>query len=726
MRTLGWCSLRAWSLANLFVVSGILALAQTAHAEPGASDWIDYGQGQIRLVSATTGVVGEDLLLGLQYKIAPGWEIYWRSPGEAGLPTTIGWQGSTNLEIATIQWPLPGRFKIFGIDTFGYKNEVVLPIPARVIEPGDSTDIRAAVNFQTCKEQCVLHDVVLNLSLPLAGEPSKLSSLINRYRAKVPTQEVGFGLAVERAEIVEVSGAQLVQVVATSAVPFAAPDVLVEGPKDYRFLPPTVRITDDGSRAVLQVPVELSLLGNEETKVPLVGNDLVLTLVDGGRAVEQVLVATAGQPENVSFLPLFVVLGLALLGGLILNIMPCVLPVLSIKLLGVVKYGGGESRPVRRSFLASAAGILFAFVVLATFLVGLQAAGIAVGWGIQFQQPLFIIAMTLLIMLFAANMWGFFDVVLPPRLLALANRLPGGRTARSEGLAGSFGTGVFATIMATPCSAPFLGTAIGFALTRGTVETYLIFAALGAGMAVPYLLVAAVPLLATKLPKPGAWMVTVRRILGLALAGTAAWLLSILGGQLGALAAFIVGGLMFATIAVLWARKRYPAHVIRRVTPAAVLALGIVAMLSPQWVDARREVAEKASVATWQAFAPESIPGLVDGGKIVFVDVTADWCVTCLVNKKLVLDRGRAAMILNHPDVVAMQADWTNPDSMISEYLANFNRFGIPFNAVYGPDAPNGLVLPELLNEARVLEAVRRAAGRDLVAGQLVNAPPLP
>ncbi|MEQ8249587.1 MAG: protein-disulfide reductase DsbD family protein [Alphaproteobacteria bacterium] len=700
---------------------GILALAQTAHSEPGTSDWIDYGQGQIRLVSATTGVVGEDLLLGLQYKIAPGWEIYWRSPGEAGLPTTIDWQGSTNLDTTTIQWPLPGRFKIFGIDTFGYKNEVVLPIPARVVEPGGPTDIRAAVNFQTCKEQCVLHDVVLNLTLPPGGEPSNLTSLINRYKARVPTQEVGFGLAVERVEIVEVSGGQLVQVVATSAVPFAEPDVLVEGPRDYRFLPPKVRITDNGTRAVLQVPIELSLLGSEETKPPLVGTDLVLTLVDGGRAVEQGLVATAGQPENVSFLPLFVVLGLALLGGLILNIMPCVLPVLSIKLLGVVKHGGGESRPVRRSFLASAAGILFAFVVLATFLVGLQSAGIAVGWGIQFQQPLFIVAMTLLITLFASNMWGFFDVVLPPRLLALANRLPGGGTARSEGLAGSFGTGVFATIMATPCSAPFLGTAIGFALTRGTVETYLIFAALGAGMAVPYLLVAAVPVLATKLPKPGAWMVTVRRILGLALAGTAAWLLSILGGQLGAPTAVMVGGLMLATVAALWARRRYPVHVVRRLTPAAVLALGITAMLGPQWVDARIEMAESAPVATWQAFEPELIPGLVASGKVVFVDVTADWCVTCLVNKKLVLDRGQAARLLNHPDMIAMQGDWTNPDERITNFLATFNRFGIPFNAVYGPDAPNGLVLPELLNEARVLKTVRRAAGRDLLAENIAT-----
>ncbi|MEQ8246646.1 MAG: hypothetical protein RID42_03110 [Alphaproteobacteria bacterium] len=203
--------------------------------------------------------------------------------------------------------------------------------------------------------------------------------------------------------------------------------------------------------------------------------------------------------------------------------MPCVLPVLSVKLLGVVKHGGGERGPVRRSFLASAAGILFAFVVLATFLVGLQAVGVAVGWGIQFQQPLFIVAMTLLITLFAANMWGLFDVVLPSRLAALATKLPGGRSTDGEGLAGSFGTGIFATILATPCSAPFLGTAVGFALTRGTFETYLIFSALGAGMAIPYLLVASVPALATKLPRPGAWMVTVKRILGLALITAPSW-----------------------------------------------------------------------------------------------------------------------------------------------------------------------------------------------------------
>lgn len=178
---------------------------------------------------------------------------------------------------------------------------------------------------------------------------------------------------------------------------------------------------------------------------------------------------------------------------------------------------------------------------------------------------------------------------------------------------------------------------------------------------------------------------------------------------------------MLAAVAVLWARNRYPAQSIRRVAPAAVLALGIAAMLTPQWVDARTEAADKVDGAIWQAFRPEAIPGLVADGKVVFVDVTADWCVTCLVNKKLVLDRGRAALILRHPDVVAMQGDWTNPNERIASYLTSFNRFGIPFNAIYGPDAPNGLLLPELLNEARVLETIRKAAGRDLLADDVAT-----
>ena len=691
----------------------LAATAAAAFAQQAASDWVDYDQGRVRLISATTGVGGGGLLLGLQYDIAPGWEIYWRTPGEAGFPTTIDWAGSGNLVDPVIAWPAPGRFEIFGLDTLGYADEVVLPIAARAPQTDAPVLLRAAINFLTCREICVPHDIALSLELPGGGGISEFAGLINRYQSQVPKRDPGFGLSIERSEIVNGVDGRLLQVVARSAVPFTAPDVFVEGPEAYTFSPPEVRIGEGGLRAVLQLPVSFSSLGGGPDTPNLLGGTLVLTLVDGPRAVEQAMATTLGQAESTSFLPLATILLLALLGGLVLNVMPCVLPVLSLKLMGLVSHGGGERGPVRRSFLASSAGIVFAFLILATALVALRSAGVAIGWGIQFQQPLFIIAMVVIITLFTANTWGFFELALPQWVSGLTVRGAGGAPVNPHGLGSSFGSGVFATILATPCSAPFLGTAIGFALARGPGEIYAIFAALGVGMAAPFLLVAAVPALATKLPRPGAWMVRVKQLLGLALAGTAVWLLTILAFQVSILAASVVAALMAAVLAVLWGR-RFLTQAVTRFAPAAIAGLAVVVFVSPQWAGGR--VADSAlGGSVWQPFDEAAIPGLLEEGKIVFVDVTAEWCVTCIVNKKLVLDRGEAARLLRSDSVVAMQADWTNPDERIADYLARNNRFGIPFNIIYGTVAPNGLILPELLNEDVVMETFKQAAGRELV-----------
>ncbi len=694
--------------------SSAQASSAQASSAQASSEWVEYGQGRVRLVSATTGTTGEDLLLGLQYEIAPGWEIYWRTPGEAGFPTTIDWTGSENVSDAVISWPVPGRFQIFGLDTFGYKDAVVLPIPARVARPAEGAQIRALINFLTCQETCVPHDISLEMDLPGGGGNSEYAALINRYEALVPTRDGGFGLSISRSELVDGSDEGLLQVVALSQIPFTNVDLFVEGPEEYQFAPPDVRISADGLRAVLQVPIALSSFGTIGTPPPLLGNELTLTVVDGGRAFEQTLRTSLGQSEATNFLPFFSIILLAFVGGLILNVMPCVLPVLSIKLLGMVSHGGGNAGEVRRSFLATSAGILFAFLALGTFLVILRSAGAAVGWGIQFQQPLFVVTMILVITLFAANMWGMFEIALPQWVSNLTVRGDGGAPRNPHSVGSSFGSGVFATILATPCSAPFLGTAIGFALSRGTVDIYAIFAALGVGMSSPFLIVSALPKLATKLPKPGRWMDTVKKIMGFALAATALWLLSVLAFQVSFLSAYIVSGLMVATVAVLWGR-RYLSQALRQAAPASVVVLAVLAYLTPQFADASSENSVNGVIA-WQPFDEAAIPLLVADGKTVFVDVTAEWCITCQVNKRLVLNRGEVAQLLNSDNVVAMQADWTKPDEAIAAYLASFSRFGIPFNVIYGSVAPNGLTLPELLKTNVVMDTFTRASGQDLLA----------
>jgi suppressor for copper-sensitivity B len=389
--------------------------------------------------------------------------------------------------------------------------------------------------------------------------------------------------------------------------------------------------------------------------------------------------------------------------------MPCVLPVLSIKLLNVVSHGGAARRVVRGNFLASAAGIVASFLVLAAVLVGLKASGHTIGWGIQFQSPAFLIFMALLLVLFAANLWGWFAIDLPYRL---STAVADAQVAAPENRWGAFLTGALATLLATPCSAPFLGTAVGFALASGPAEIFAVFAALGVGLALPYLVVAALPALAQRMPRPGRWMVVLRRVLGVALVGTAVWLLSVLEAQIGWRGTAALAALLAVLVGFLWV-VREAGERRRVVRLAGVAALAVVAFALPSRFSPPAETASAA--AGWQAWDRGEIDRLVAAGEVVLVDVTADWCITCQVNKSLVLTRGAVAERLAGTAgarVVAMRADWTRPDPRIAEYLASFGRYGIPFNVVYGPAAPGGIPLPELLTSDAVLAAFERAAGR--------------
>jgi suppressor for copper-sensitivity B len=683
-------------------------LAATAHAEL-ATPWSTTEHTQVRLIAATTGTgAAANVPLGLHFRMAKGWKIYWRSPGDAGFPPRPDWAGSQNLASATLAWPAPRRFSVFGFETLGYYDEVVLPVTATVAEPGKPLDLKAKVDFLTCDEICIPYTVNLALSVPagLAGASPHVH-LVNRFAAQVPGDGRGVGITIERADLVNGTTTPALRITAASTQPFAAPDVFIEGPNELAFAKPKVTLGDQGRRAVLEV----AIYGLKELKSGLVGIPLTLTLVDGARAVERALpvgVAPAGgtAEAGVSLAPILL---FALLGGFLLNLMPCVLPVLSLKLLGVVGHGGGEVRTVRLSFLASAAGILASFAVLAGGLIAVKATGAAVGWGIQFQHPWFLIALTLVITLFACNLWGFFEIGLPRWIADL-----GEKSSHVHGLGGHFLTGAFATLLATPCSAPFLGTAVGFALARGVGEIVAVFMTLGLGLALPYLAVAVAPGIATRLPRPGPWIARLKALLGVALAATAAWLVSVLAAQAGAPTALVIALIVVAIGTVLWLRHRRP----ERLGSAAAIAtavLAAVAFLAPSGLatlTAPPAAPQKTQVDFWHPFDQARISALVAAGKTVFVDVTADWCLTCQVNKSLVLTKGEVVKRLTSDGVVAMQADWTRPNDAIARYLAEFGRYGIPFNAVYGPGAPQGIVLSEILTSGEVLAALNQANGK--------------
>ncbi|HVG82768.1 MAG TPA: protein-disulfide reductase DsbD domain-containing protein [Methylomirabilota bacterium] len=676
-------------------------MAVPAHA--AASAWAEGDQASLRLVSAADAVGSEAALaMGLQVRLKPTWKIYWRSPGDAGLPPEIDWSGSGNVASAAFRWPVPHRFTLFGLDTFGYEGEVVLPLTVRLAKPGEAADLKAHVRYLVCDPQiCVPAEAQLSLALPAGpAAPAIEADLIQRFVAEVPGDGSEDGLRLGRVATGRVRDAAGLIVEAQATPPFAAPDLIVEGPSSLRFSAPVVSLSDGGRRARFEIAAEAV----EKDAPELAGLPLTLTLYDGKRALE-----AAVRPDAAASGPaLPSILALALLGGFILNFMPCVLPVLALKLLGVVGQGGRERAAIRVSFLASAAGILFSFLILAAALIALKSAGAAIGWGIQFQQPIFLAGLAVVLVLFAANLFGLFHVPLPAWLGGAAT--PG--RGHGHSLAGAFAAGAFATLLATPCSAPFLGTAVGFALARGAPEILMIFTALGLGLAAPWLLVAAFPRLAQALPRPGRWMLWLKGALGVALLAAAVWLVSVLDLQIGRAAAFAVALLLAGTLLALALPRVLP----RRwhgAAPAMVAVLALAAIVVPALVPvvAAAPEAEAEAAGPWRSFAEREIAGLVAAGNLVFVDVTADWCLTCQANKRLVLNSEQIQGLLGAPDLVAMRADWTRPDPAIAAYLAAFGRYGIPFDAVYGPGAPDGIVLPELLTKDAVRHALRKAGG---------------
>ena len=589
--------------------------------------------GRIALVAAIQSAGGAPVVqAGLSFHLNPGWKIYWRTPGDAGYPPALTWDRSRNIGNPVLSWPAPHRNVEAGLQSIGYTGDVIFPLTIPVPHPGQPVHLDVDVDYLACEKICVPLNAALMLDLPAGdAQPSPHAHLLAQASAQIPGDPARMGWRIHPAHMID--GALVVEV--DSDTPLSHPDLLVEDQAQTSPARPDVRM--DGPHVTFTIPA---------APANWAGQSLTLTLVDDDRSAQFSATPTLSSAHPVGSLGLMALVALA--GGFILNLMPCVLPILSLKILALLSHSGGQRRRARAGFLASSAGILTSFLGLAVTLIALRQAGHAVGWGLQFQQPVFLILMIALLSIFAANLWDLFHIPLPGWV--------GGLGTGQDSLSSHFLTGLCATLLATPCSAPFVGTAIGFALARGPMEILTVFLSLGLGMAAPFLAVAAWPQLAVRLPHPGPWMNSLRRIMGTCLGGTALWLMVVLWGT------------------------------IHPTAPAA-----------------------KTGNVNWQSFDAARLQAELAQGHVVLVDVTADWCLTCKVNKLTVVEHGAVADYLNQPGVVALQADWTQPSDIISRYLESFGRFGIPFDAVYGPNAPQGLALPELLTEADVLTALRAA-----------------
>ncbi|MGB5162197.1 MAG: thioredoxin family protein [Thermoanaerobaculia bacterium] len=497
---------------------------------------------------------------------------------------------------------------------------------------------------------------------------------------------------------------------------FAFADQPISVYEDEVALIATFIIPDSQAEGV--VPVELRLTYqacDDRSCLPPVttARTFDLTIGFGGQPTRQEIFQvreadsspTASQKPPTS-LPLILLLGVV--GGLILNAMPCVLPVLSLKIFGLVKSAGKGRSQVVVGSLATALGILLSFWALALAAILARSAGAAVGWGVQFQEPTFVVVLTLIVILFCLNLWGVFEILLPMRLAQFADSGP------KEGVPGHLASGLFATLMATPCSAPFLGTAVSFALSQPASTIFAVFTAIAVGMALPYFILAAAPRAAQLLPKPGPWMDNLRIVMGFLLAAAAIWLLYVLAAQvsrerLAFIELAILGMAMFVWIRHNsttrgWIRKLAIVGIVVTMVVAVALAAGADAtVVNPS------ATAYSTGLIDWLTFDRQEAERLASAGHLVFVDVTADWCFTCKVNERLVLETPEVAGAFEKYEVISMKADWTTRSDTITQYLADHGRYGIPFYLLYRPDQ-DPHVFSELLTKEGVVSVIEQAS----------------
>nr|WP_264189672.1 protein-disulfide reductase DsbD domain-containing protein [Yersinia bercovieri] len=650
----------------------------------------DHAKVRLRAEPSTGGETR--MLLAVQ--LQDGWKTYWRSPGEGGIAPTIAWD--LPLDAVKWHWPVPQRFDVSGISTQGYHQQVMLPI---VISGPLPKRVSGTLTLSTCSNVCILTDYPfsLDLSSPISAEnQQQFMHDFAQAMGQVPianalTKQIQVGY-----------GNGEVQILALREEGWQQPALFFDSLDDVDLGKPIVSVQGN------QLSVRVAATdGWGEGTADLRGKPLTMVISDAGLAQETTLNIGSALRLPASSTTFWSWIFMALAGGLILNLMPCVLPVLAMKLGSILQTEQQTRRQVRWQFLASSAGIISSFWLLALLMTALRLGNHALGWGIQFQSPWFIGFMVLVTALFTANLLGLFDIQLSS---SLNSRIAAPRIEKSgaRGMAGHFGQGALATLLATPCSAPFLGTAVAFALAAPLPALWGIFTALGVGMSLPWLAVAAWPTLALCLPRPGRWMIHLRIAMGVLMLASSLWLLTLMISHIGLLAVIITAGVLLLALllAIGW---RYGARVAIIVSLISVLIIGALLLAGSLTANLWRQPLHDN--IPWQPLTESAIKQALREHKRVFVDVTADWCVTCKVNKIHVLMRDDVQQALQAPDVVALRGDWTRPSAAITQFLRERGTVAIPFNQIYGPQQPQGVVLSPLLDRDVLLKVLADAKG---------------
>ncbi len=666
---------------------------------------------QAELIAKTTAIVaGQPFQVGLLLKMAPGWHTYWKFPGDAGIPTELKWNLPEGWRVGEIRWPLPLKLEEPGdIRIYGYHDEVLLmqeiTPPASV--SATSVKMSAEANWLVCEKICIPGGAKVELDLPVAANAAPANEeVFRRFETALPQplpEEMANALSWSRTAnelILAVKNAELAKRETVEFFPVPGESLVVGHVSTER--------QPDG--VLFHIPLD-----TPETKEGSIPG--VIAFGDGGWAVNATtLAAPATAPVTEApigkWRQLLTFLFFGFIGGFILNLMPCVLPVISLKIFGFIQQAGKSRAKIFRSGVAFSAGIFAWFLGLALVIIALKAAGHQVAWALQFTNPYFVVGMSALVLVFALNLFGVFELTLPggasTGLLAWASR---------EGDAGSFLHGMFATVLATPCTAPFLGAALGFAFTQSAVVIVLMFLAVAAGMSLPYLALALQPGWLRVVPKPGPWMMHVKHFMGFLMLATLLFLLAVLGAQRG------VDGIVWTSAFLLilgiaaWLKGAF-------VTPLASTRVRVIVLLlivllvggSARYFIGEKFAATKAGTAPaladgWIPFTPATLEAELAKGGPVFIDFTAAWCITCKFNESTVLESAAVREAFALRRIVKIKADWTNADPAITKMLQGFGRPGVPLYVLYpaGKSVPP-IVFPELLTQGLVLEKLETVA----------------
>ena len=686
------------------LIALLLLCAAQVQAEIQRTDHLDS-----QLVAErTTAVPGQTLRIGLRLQHDPKWHTYWVNPGDSGIATKLQVKAPNGVEVGAIDWPAPQRYDLAGIINYGYGDRALLPVTLRIPEgfAADRLRIEAEGRWLICEIECIPGKASYALELPVVRQADQ-ADVDPRWQADFAWADANTPRPAEGMAVTAAMQGERLQLGFSGALP--------DGIETFELLPRTPKVVANPAPPLWQRSAEGWQVGwqqseffsglPESTEWVLRGPDTLLALV----ATASPAAASAGVPGQedavqpaapVQAASLWLAIGFALLGGLILNLMPCVFPVLSIKAMGALE--SADDRAALRSHgLWYTAGVVLSFLAVAGLLLALRSAGEQIGWGFQLQSPGFVAGMALLLFAMGLSFSGVWE--LTGRFTSAGQGLTEGHGARS-----AFFTGVLATVVASPCTAPFMGTALGVALAQPPLFALAVFAALGLGLALPMLLLGWVPALARALPRPGPWMDGLRQLLAFPLYLTCIWLLWVYGEQTSPLAMAWLLAALVALAFALWLLQRRRGMASRGWRLASALAIvGALGLaLAAPFRDAPRAAAV-ASDDSIEVYSAERLAELRAAGRPVLINMTAAWCITCLANERVALSSEAVKAALAETGTVYMKGDWTLHDAAITAYLESFGRNGVPLYVHYPADGSAPDVLPQLLTPEIVVAALR-------------------